>query len=316
MTGLIAVGETMAALTSSRIGPLRHSHTLEVSIAGSEATVAIGVARLGHPSTWIGRVGADEFGSLVTATLAGVGVRTHAVVDPSAPTGLIIKERRTADIRRVQYHRTGSAGSRLRPEDLPADAIRTARVLHTSGITLALSPTSAATVHAAVSLARAHGVTVSFDLNHRSRLWSAVRAQAELASLLPSVDIVFASHDEARLVLDTDECDPATLAQRLRACGPHTAVVTLAADGAVSADPGGVCEVSAPRVTEIDPVGAGDSFVAGYLASFLDGADQSLRLHTAATAAALSVSAQGDWEGLPTRAELDLITVPAGTVSR
>lgn len=71
-------------------------------------------------------------------------------------------------------------------------------------------------------------------------------------------------------------------------------MVTLAADGAVAADPTGGCQVSAPPVTEIDPVGAGDSFVAGYLASFLDGADPSRRLHIAATAAAMSVSAQSD----------------------
>ncbi|NUT91830.1 MAG: sugar kinase [Saccharothrix sp.] len=315
MSGLVTLGETMVALSPDRIGPLRHARSLNVSVAGSESTVAIGVARLGHPSTWIGRVGQDEFGSLVTATLAGEGVRTCAVVDAHAPTGLMVKEQRTGDLRRVQYYRDGSAGSRLRPEDAPADVVRSARVLHVSGITLALSSTSAAAVRGAVDLARASGVVVSFDLNHRAMLWTTERARTALREMLALADLVFASDDEARLVLDTDEPDPAVLAARLRDHGTSTAVVTLAAAGAVAVDPSGTVRATAPTVTEVDPLGAGDSFVAGYLAALLDGAAAPDRLTTAVAVAALSVGAHGDWEGLPTRAELGLVTAP-GTVTR
>ncbi len=117
--------------------------------------MAIGISRLGGAAAWIGRVGDDEFGRLVQMTLAGQGVDVgHVVVDPAAPTALLVKERRTGGLTRVQYYRSGSAGSRLVPADLPEALIRSARVLHVTGITVALGDTARKTVHEAIEIAR------------------------------------------------------------------------------------------------------------------------------------------------------------------
>jgi len=137
---LVTLGETMALFTADRVGPLRHATTMRVGIAGAESNVAIGVRRLGHPAAWIGRVGSDELGQLVLGRLRAERVEVDAaVVDPEAPTGLMVKEHRTADLARVVYYRRGSAGSRLAPGDLDEARIRGARVLHLTGITPALS---------------------------------------------------------------------------------------------------------------------------------------------------------------------------------
>ncbi|GAB3947284.1 hypothetical protein GCM10027614_42260 [Micromonospora vulcania] len=117
VTDLLTLGETMAAFRTT--GPLRLGGTAGISVAGSESTVAIGLARLGHRAAWVGVTGADEPGELIRRTLRAEGVDlTWSRVDAAAPTGLILFESRVADINRVTYHRAGSAGSRLRPADV------------------------------------------------------------------------------------------------------------------------------------------------------------------------------------------------------
>ena len=97
-------------------------------MAGAESNLAIGVRRLGRSAAWISRVGDDEFGRLVVGTLAAEGVDTSRVtVDATAPTGLMVKERRSDAITRVQYYRSGSAASRLSPSDVDEDLVRGAR---------------------------------------------------------------------------------------------------------------------------------------------------------------------------------------------
>jgi 2-dehydro-3-deoxygluconokinase len=153
---LVTLGETMALFTSDRVGPLRHATTMRVGVAGAESNVAIGVRRLDHPAAWMGRVGADELGELVLGRLRAERVDVDAaVLDRDAPTGLMLKEHRTAGLARVVYYRRGSAGSRLEPGDLDEGRIRAARVLHLTGITPALGATARAAVHAAAETARA-----------------------------------------------------------------------------------------------------------------------------------------------------------------
>ncbi|MEY9913145.1 2-dehydro-3-deoxygluconokinase [Catenulispora sp. MAP12-49] len=304
MPDLVTLGEAMAALSPGRIGPLRHCRHLDLSIAGSEATVAIGVRRLGHSAAWISRLGDDELGALIRSDLQAESVEVHAIADTQAPTGLMLKERRTADIRRVHYYRAGSAASRLQPADLPEGLVESAKILHAGSITPALSPSAAAAVNEAIHRAS----FVSFDANFRSKLWSPQDFRHWVLPVLPSIDLLFASTEEARILLAQGDDDPPALAKALRELGPRTVVLTMGAQGAVSTDPEGVHEAAAVQVTEIDPVGAGDSFVAGYLASLLDGADAATRMRSATRVAAFSVAAHGDWEGLPTAAELATAT--------
>ncbi|MEV6580451.1 sugar kinase [Streptomyces sp. NPDC051582] len=307
MSALVTLGEAMAVLAADRPGPLASGSSLRLGFAGAEATVAIGVSRLGHPASWTGRVGADGAGAMIIATLRGENVDvTRARVDDTAPTGLMLRERRTPDHTRVSYYRRGFAGSRLTPEDVDPELVARARVLHVTGITPALGDGPRAAVRHAVDLARAAGVTVSLDLNYRARLWSREEAAAELTHLVTRADVVFAGPEEASLVVP--EADPATMARALLDLGPREAVLKLGSRGAVAATRGGGAAVQdIVPVTPVDPIGAGDAFVAGYLAGLLDGADLPGRLLLAATCGAFAVAAPGDWEGLPRRGELDLL---------
>ncbi|MEU1863985.1 sugar kinase [Streptomyces gardneri] len=303
---LVTLGEVMAVAAATTPGPLATGAALRLGWAGAEATVAVGVSRLGRSAAWTGRVGEDAAGEMVLAGLRAEGVDVSgARTDPAAPTGLMLRERRTADRLRVTYYRAGLAGSRLAPEDLDEARIAGARILHVTGITPALSPTARAAVEHAVAVARAAGVIVSFDVNHRERLWSRAEAAEVLARLLPYADIVFAGPEEAALFVPADE--PERMARALTGLGPAQAVLKLGADGALAVADGALHVQPAVRVTAVDPVGAGDAFVSGYLAAVLDGSPVPERLRLAALCGAFAVSVPGDWEGLPRSAELGLL---------
>jgi 2-dehydro-3-deoxygluconokinase len=306
MSTLVTLGETMALLAAPRIGLLRHMHSLDLSVAGAESNLAVGVRRLGHDAVWISRVGDDEFGRLVTGTLAGEGVDIgHVTVDGAAPTGLMVKERRADSVTRVLYYRAGSAASRLSPSDVDEDLVRGAGLLHVTGITPALSASAAAAVDAAVDTARAARVPVSLDLNYRAALWSAEAAGARLADLVRRADLVFATAPEARLVVP--DGDAAALAAGLADLGPRQVLLKRGARGALALLDGERYEAAAHRVSVVDPVGAGDAFAAAYLAGFLDGHPPAGCLAAAIAAGAFAVTVPGDWEGLPSRAELALL---------
>ena len=312
---VVTVGETMVLLRAPEVGALRHVHTLAVGVAGAESNLAIGVQRLGLRAAWVGRVGDDEFGRLVLGRIRAEGVDVStAVADPDVPTSLLVKERRTADAVRVVYYRRDGPGARLRPDDLDEALIRGARLLHVTGITPALSAGARATVRRAVALARDAGTLVSLDLNYRAALWSRADAARELRELTALADLVFAGDDEAALVARGDA--PAALAAGLAALGPGVAVVKLGAAGAVAHVDGRPYAVAAVPVRAVDPVGAGDAFVAGYLVEHLAGLAPDACLATAATCGAFAVTVPGDWEGLPSRSELALLGRAAGTVLR
>jgi 2-dehydro-3-deoxygluconokinase len=312
---LLALGETMVLLTAPEVGRLRHAAALSLGVAGAESNVAIGARRLGVPAAWVGRVGADELGELVVSRIRAEGVDVGGVVrDPDAPTSLMVKERRTAELTRVVYYRRHGPGARLRPDDLDPDRIRAAGMLHVTGITPALSDSARQTVERAVALARDGGVPVSFDLNYRSALWPPERAAPVLRELAGRADLVFAGDDEAAML--GLEGEPADLAAGLAALGSGHAVVKLGERGAVCCADGQVHRVGAVPVRAVDPVGAGDAFVAGYLAETLAGRPVAERLATAAACGAFAVTVPGDWEGLPDRAELAALHLPGGTVLR
>ena len=122
MVEVLTLGETMAALRSvgSSPRPVRLGRDFELSIAGAESNVAIGLARLGHEVGWAGVLGEDQFGELILRTLRAEGVDTSLVRRSASPTGLVVFENRLAGAVRVDYHRSASAGAELRPADLDA----------------------------------------------------------------------------------------------------------------------------------------------------------------------------------------------------
>ncbi|MEU1513230.1 sugar kinase [Streptomyces sp. NPDC005811] len=304
---VVTLGETMGLLAATTVGHLPHVPYMALGIGGAESNVAVALARLGTPVTWLGRVGADSVGDRVVRELTAEGIDVRAVRDAGAPTGLMLKERLPGGAVKVWYYRAGAAGSRLAPADVDVPLVAGARLLHVTGITPALGESAAAAVSYAVDVARSHGVTVSVDVNHRSALWPPERAAPALRDLVARADLVFAGDDEAALVTGGEPTGrtPEELAASLTALGPATAVIKLGAEGALALVDGVAHRRAAVPVQVLDPVGAGDAFVGAYLSELVAGADARRCLDTAALAGALLCTVPGDWEGMPTRAVLD-----------
>ncbi len=305
-TDVVTLGETMGLMKADTPGPLAQVSSLSLGMGGSESNFAIALRRLGTSVTWVGRVGSDSLGDLVLRELAAEGIVVEPLRDAAAPTGLMIKERRTMDQVKVWYYRAGSAGSRLSREDVPAERIANARLLHLTGITPALSPAAAEATQYALDVARASGVLVSFDLNYRAALWAAEEAGDVFRTFIAQADIVFAGDDEAAIAVG-ESADSLELARRVAALGPSQAVIKRGAAGCAAVIDGVEYEQNAVRINAIDTVGAGDAFVAGYIADLLAGAPVEARLLTAVRTGAFACLVPGDWEGMPHRHELAML---------
>ncbi|WP_431074913.1 sugar kinase [Microbacterium phyllosphaerae] len=300
---VVTLGETMALVRTTEIGSLRHADSLAFGIGGAESNVAIGLARLGVPASWLGRVGDDSLGERVAREIRGDGVDVRAIVDPDAATGLMVKERPSAAFTAVHYYRAGSAGSRLHPDDLPDGWVEGAALLHLTGITPLLSDTARAALHAAIDRARAGGAIVSFDINYRSALASPEVAGPVLRQLAERSDIVFGGEEEFAILYPGSSVADAAAA--LRDAGCATTVLKLGPDGATVFAADGEVAGSGFAITPVDTVGAGDAFVAGYLSGLLDGLDLDAILRRANACGAMACLVPGDWEAAPTLRDLE-----------
>lgn len=281
MLSAVCLGEGMVVLTPDVPGPLAGVEMFRRSVGGAECNVAGGLAALGVRTAWLSRLGADPFGDYVRRELAGRGIDVGAVeADPHRPTGLYVKD---TEARRMHYYRTGSAASALEPSylDRPevAQRLATADLVHTTGITAALSDGSAALLK---RLAKDSRCTLSVDLNWRPALWRD-RDTGPLRDLLAEADVVLMGADEAEVFAGTS--DPAELRALLKPSA--TLVLKSDAHAALALPPDEPpVEVPALTVDVVEPVGAGDAFAAGYLAGTLNGLSMNQRLRLGHLAAA------------------------------
>lgn len=297
---VVTFGESMGVFRSLDQGSPNPSH-FGFGFGGAESNVAIALARLGQESTWVGRLGADLVGDRIERDLRAEQVQALIVTD-TASTGLMVKEQRMPGHSKVTYFRRFSAGSRLRPEDLPTGLIEGSALLHVTGITAAISSTARDTVFTAVERALASGVLVSFDVNHRSSLWLDEEPSEAYRWITQRSNIVFANTDEAALFVDGST--PQELAQNIANLGPDQVIIKLGAEGCYALIDQAEVEEPAIAIQPHDTVGAGDAFVAGYLADLLAGASVQDRLRTAVACGAFACLGPGDWESSPRRKEI------------
>jgi 2-dehydro-3-deoxygluconokinase len=317
MPFVVTMGETMVALVAEEPGPLRYASRFQRRAAGAESNVAIGLAHLGVEAGWISRVGDDEFGRYVCATVRGEGVDVSRVeLDPDRPTGIMIKELRPVGKSRVLYYRSGSAASALSPQTLPTAYLRSARHLHLTGITPALSPSCAdAALTAARTVVEAGG-TVSFDVNLRSQLV----VNDPLVTFGPFIELarfLFLGADEAEQLFQTRGTQD--IERELASLGIPTVILKLGANGAraYTSTEGRWIAAAGYKVPVVDEVGAGDAFAAAYLAATFRGLPVDDALRIANAAGALATTVPGDVEGLTGWDELEQFALrPEGVVQR
>ncbi|MFI1759953.1 sugar kinase [Streptomyces sp. NPDC020571] len=294
---VLCLGETMAAMAPAPSQSLDDAGSLCLSVAGAESNVAMYLADLGVPVSWLSAVGDDALGRRVRSAVARAGVDVSGVrTDPARPTGLLLKDPGTNGTH-VHYYRTGSAASALGPDLLDDARIGGAALVHLTGVTPALSPSCRALVERALHTPRerrAHAV--SFDVNHRPALWPPDTAATVLRELADRADIVFVGLDEAQGLWGVDL--RATDVRRLLS-RPRVLVVKDGGRGATAFTGHGVCTVPALATEVVEPVGAGDAFAAGFLAGLCGGRDLTRALRLGHLTAASALKVVGDHGPLP-----------------
>jgi 2-dehydro-3-deoxygluconokinase len=293
MHDLVGVGEVLLRLAIPSPARFETVTELDVQLGGAEANVAAAAARLGLRTAWVSALPDNAWGARVRRELGGHGVDCRFVVSKAhARMGVYFVEYGAAPRPvRVLYDRRDSAFAHLEPGEVDWEPVRGARLVHLTGITPALGVSARALFERALREAHA----VSFDVNYRATLWSPVEARAFIMGVLPAVRYLFLGQTEARTIFDLTGSASQTVESLARMAPGATISLLRGEEGSLTHADGRLYEPSARRaVTMVDPIGAGDAYVAGFLWATLNGRSPQAAVDAGTAVAALKCSIWGD----------------------
>lgn len=299
MNDVITIGDAMVVFEPVSTGPMRFVNSFEKKIGGAELNFAIGCARLGLKSGWISRLGNDEFGKFIRNFVRGEGIDISQVkLMDGYPTSLNFKEMMEDGSARTFYYREKSPTLTMTPGDLDETYFENAKILHITGIFPAIDAKNIAIIDKAISLAKKHGLKISFDPNIRLKLWSKEEAKIALANILPNVDILLAGDEEMDIILGVS--DPKKIIEKSKELGISYIAVKQGDKGSVGYFNNELIEAPPVKPRKVvDTVGAGDGFNAGVIYGILRDFPLKKTLEFANTIGSMVVSVAGDNEGLP-----------------
>ncbi len=319
MTKFLTFGETMGQYNADFIGVYGDEGAYMLDCAGAESNVAVGLQKLsvaGVEAVWVSRLGDDEAGKFVLDELDG-RICVKAQRHPGEKTGISYLNHHQDGEHFKTYFRSGSAASSLTFADVQPH-LQDADILHVTGITPALSDTCHDAVMQAMQHARGHRIPVSFDLNYREQLWSPSECRSAFERMAKYADIFKLGHDEAEAIWGW-AWSAEEYARYFQAMNGGLVVVTRGMEGAVAFDGANLLEHTGYTVDVVDPVGAGDAFVAGLLGGILEcsdvrgylGLDAAARapilehaLEVANVCGSLTCTRHGDTAAMPSMSEV------------
>ncbi|MDP7579510.1 MAG: sugar kinase [SAR202 cluster bacterium] len=265
MIKLVTFGETMVQYNARYTGPYRESTDYLMDCAGAESNVVVNIGKLNIPrteTTWISRLGDDEAGNLIQKELEGK-TRVVAPCYEGENTGISYLNHHEDGEHVKTYFRKGSAASRLTFDEVQPHLMG-CDLLHVTGITPALSETCRDTIFRTLHCTASTNTPVSFDLNYREPLWDSNDAKPIFEEMLSMSSIFKLGYDEAEMIWRRG-WSAEQYARHFQNLNRGIVIITLGSDGALAFD--GSTTVSDPGfiVNVVDPVGAGDAFVAGLL---------------------------------------------------
>jgi len=293
MYDLVTLGEVLLRLAVPSPARIENARQLDVQIGGAEANVAATVARLGLRTAWISALPANAWGERVRRELTAHGVDcAHVRRTEGARLGLYFLEYGVPPRPiRVLYDRRDSAFARLAVDDVDWEPVRRARLCHVSGVTAGLGESGRALVRRAIEEA----AVASFDVNYRVALWTPADARRFLETILPRLRYLFMGEEEAATVFELTGEPEATLEALARRAPKATIALLRGANGSLVRDGDRVyAPARRPPVQVVDPIGAGDAYVAGFLWSALRDRPIQDAVDTADVVAGLKCSTWGD----------------------
>ena len=320
MAEFLSFGEIMLRLKAPGNERFFQSPSFEATFGGGEANVAVALANFGLSAGFISALPRNDLGDAAIRVLRGFGVDTTAVLRGGSRIGIYFLET-GANQRpsKVVYDRAGSSIAQAKPGDFDWERLLAgAKWLHITGITPALSQSTADLSFEAVRSAKAQGLTVSCDFNYRGKLWKYGRTAVEVMSeLVKFVDVGIANEEDCQqslgVTVDVDvssgKLDHAkyeALSEKMMETWPNLSVMAITLRESMSADRNGWSACLRDRdgfrlsrrfdITDIvDRVGGGDSFASALIYGLTVYDDRQQSLEFAVAASCLKHSISGDF---------------------
>ena len=270
---------------------------------GDTSNFAVSAARQGAKVAMLAHLGTDVFGDQFVDLWEREGIATDLIQrHKTAPTGVYFISHDERG-HHFTFYRKGSAASLVEPSQLPVEAIKSTKLLHTSAITHAISSSSSDAVFEAIEIAKSVNTQVSFDTNLRLKLWPLSRARAVIHETAKLVDYCMPSVDEARLLTGLEH--PDAIADFYLKLGAKTVVLKLGSDGAMVANEHERFIAGGHRVNTVDATGAGDCFSGAFFASVVQGKPMEECLKYANAAAALTTTGFGAVAPIPSAEKVE-----------
>ncbi len=322
---LVTFGEAMVRLTPPSSQRIEQARSFDAYVGGGELNVAVAAARLGVSSRWVSRLPENALGHMIANRAREQGVDVSVEWTAGDRAGVYYAELGAAPrASSVLYDRAASSISRIAPGTVDwASAFSGARWFHVSGITPALSASAAKVTAESLVAAKKAGLTVSYDLNYRSKLWSAKEARAIQEPLMQHVDVLITTEEDTRVVfgiaesknayehLDAESYDEVARTLQKRFALQAVAVtlrenplVLVNSWSAIVAAEGEIHRAPRYEVEVVDRIGAGDAFSGGLIVSRLENRGWHDTVRFATATSALKHSIPGDF-CLVTRREVD-----------
>lgn len=269
---VVCMGEILVDVIPLEVGVYRDGMALEVHFGGAPANVAIGIARLGHKSAFIGAVGEDPFGYMLKQFLEIEGVDTRWLVVKKARTSLAFVILREGGERDFFFYRepwTKTADTMLSPSDLDIDSVTKAKILHISGVATVYPPLSEA-VYIAMEKAFEKGLHVSIDPNYRQDIWGSSE------NALKTIDRYFKI--STMITMGFDELENMFMSRDYRWVSEklmekyknlEIVAIRLGSQGAYVKTRKGETLQPAIKIKPIDTTGAGDAWTAAFIVFYL-----------------------------------------------
>lgn len=299
---IIAMGEPMVEFVCTN--PEGDTKTYKKGFGGDTSNAAIAAARQGAKVGYITALGKDEFGDDLTALWQAENIDTTAIIRSETAASGVYFVRPHASGRQFSYLRANSAASQYSPADLDANYIASARILHVSAISQAISHSMRDAVSEAINLAQKSNVLVSYDTNLRLKLWSLDDAKSAIFAAMAKTDIAFPSDDEAELL--TGLTAPDEIIRHFLNLGVKIVVLKRGENGAIIATPDRQETIKATQVNAIDSTGAGDAFAGAFLAYYCETGNPFEAGRRAAQVAAGTVAGYGAIDPIPRRSQINL----------
>lgn len=288
-----ALGEAMVEFNQTHPG---QPHYLQ-GFGGDTSNAVIAAARAGARTTYLTRLGEDSFGDALMALWQAEGVDTSGIErDAQANTAIYFVTHGPRG-HEFSYLRAGSAASRMTPQWLPRKLVGEAKILHVSGISLAVSHSARDTVFEAMAVARAAGTAVSFDANLRLKLWGLQEARAAITRAIGLADLFLPSAEDVGALCGLG--DPDAIVDWAHGLGARQVVLKLGGDGALASDGSRREHIAGRPVKVVDATGAGDCFCGNLLARVAAGDSLFDAARYANAAAAIAVQGFGAVAPLP-----------------